>query len=505
MSTQENKPDMALFWGCFIALITTAFAFITRAFLVNDPSLWPKTFGLDAVQAGELFGAGIWPFAISIIIFSLIIDRIGYKTAMWFSFLCYGGYAILALQAYGVITADPNAKKEAYNLLYWGSVILGLGNGTVEAYINPVVATMFNKDKSKWLNILHAAWPGGLVIGGVLTLALGGYAAQDWRILVYIIAAPALVYVFMLSRAVFPPNERVAAGTTYREMLAEFGILGAAIASYLITAQLAQVFAWSAAIQWSLFAAMVIGFGIYSRSLGRGILVFLCVVMIPLATTELGTDGAISGIMEKPMHAIGGNGMWVLIYTSAIMMVLRFFAGSIVSRISPLGLLAGSAVLAIVGLSSLVSAQTATSGETVKMEKFEVNSVPIEQQILPTSRPFNSVFGTDDNIIDVPRNVTIISRQQLTDISITDVLDFSKLTSSAFTTTNFGAPSNVSIRGQSADTFVNGVRARITSNGTISSLAMSGRRLEMGITLRPVDVLQGLPTNAVSLFGVTQQ
>ncbi|NBV53496.1 MAG: MFS transporter, partial [Verrucomicrobia bacterium] len=99
MSTQENKPDMALFWGCFIALITTAFAFITRAFLVNDPSLWPKTFGLDAVQAGELFGAGIWPFAISIIIFSLIIDRIGYKTAMWFSFLCYGGYAILALKA----------------------------------------------------------------------------------------------------------------------------------------------------------------------------------------------------------------------------------------------------------------------------------------------------------------------------------------------------------------------------------------------------------------------
>jgi len=347
MSTQENKPDMALFWGCFIALITTAFAFITRAFLVNDPSLWPKTFGLDNVQAQELFGAGIWPFAISIIIFSLIIDRIGYKTAMWFSAICYAGYAVLALKAHGVITADPNAKKEAFNLLYWGSVVLGLGNGTVEAYINPVVATMFNKDKAKWLNILHAAWPGGLVIGGLLTLALGGYAHQDWRILVYIIAAPAVVYVAMLSRAVFPPNERVAAGTTYREMLAEFGILGAAIASYLITAQLAQVFAWSPTIQWSVFAVMVIGFGAYSRSLGRGILVFLCIVMIPLATTELGTDGAISGIMEKPMAAIGGNGLWVLIYTSAIMMVLRFFAGSIVSRISPLGLLAGSAVLAI--------------------------------------------------------------------------------------------------------------------------------------------------------------
>ena len=75
MSNQESGPDMKLFWGCFIALITTAFAFITRAFLVNAEPFWPSTFGLNQVQAGELFGAGIWPFAISIIVFSLIIDR----------------------------------------------------------------------------------------------------------------------------------------------------------------------------------------------------------------------------------------------------------------------------------------------------------------------------------------------------------------------------------------------------------------------------------------------
>ena len=145
--------------------------------------------------------------------------------------------------------------------------------------------------------------------------------------------------------------------------------------------------------------------------------------------------------------------------------------------------------LAVAGLTGSLAAQT-TSGETVKMDKFEVNSVPIEQQILPTSRPFNSVFGTDDNIIDVPRNVTIISRQQLTDISITDVLDFSKLTSSAFTTTNFGAPSNVSIRGQSADTFVNGVRARITSNG--NGLPVDFNSVEsVNIVKGPATAVQG--------------
>ena len=82
-----DRNERLVFWGCFIALITTAFAFITRAFLVNDPTLWPATFGLDKVQGQELFGAGIWPFAISIIVFSLIIDRVGYRAAMFFSFV----------------------------------------------------------------------------------------------------------------------------------------------------------------------------------------------------------------------------------------------------------------------------------------------------------------------------------------------------------------------------------------------------------------------------------
>ena len=124
------------------------------------------------------------------------------------------------------------------------------------------------------------------------------------------------------------------------------------------------------------------------------------------------------------------------------------------------------------------------------MQKFEVKDVPIEQQILPTSRPFNSVFGTDDNIIDVPRNVTIISRQQLSDISISSVLDFSKLTSSSYTTTNFGAPSNPSIRGQTGDVFINGVRGRITSNG--NGLPLDFNSIEsVNIVKGPATAVQG--------------
>ena len=350
---------MRLFWGCFIALITTSFAFITRAFLVNDPALWPREFGLDKVQAQELFGAGIWPFAISIILFSLVIDRIGYRVAMLFSFICYAAYGALALAAYGAIheggvnlqgEALLGAQAQAYRLLYWGSIILGLGNGTVEAFINPVVATMFSRDKTKWLNILHAGWPGGLVLGGVITIALGTRVTDDWRVLVYLLAAPAIVYLIMLIRARFPLNERVAAGATYREMLAEFGVIGAAIAGFLVIKQLGLVFGWSNVVVWTLLIVMVVAYGLYCRSLGRPLLVFLCIIMLPLATTELGTDGAITGIMEEPLRAAGRNPLWVLIYTSAIMMCLRFVAGPIVHRLTPLGLLSVCSALAIVGL-----------------------------------------------------------------------------------------------------------------------------------------------------------
>ena len=153
------------------------------------------------------------------------------------------------------------------------------------------------------------------------------------------------------------------------------------------------------------------------------------------------------------------------------------------------------AALTLAGLAALspLTAQTAPAkagSDVVTMSKFEVKDVPVDLQILPTARPFNSVFGTDDNIVDVPRNVTIISRQQLTDISITDVLDFSKLTSSAFTTTNFGAPSNASIRGQSSDLFINGVRARITSNG--NGLPVDFNSVEsVNIVKGPATAVQG--------------
>lgn len=350
---KHNRNDRIVFWGSFIALITTSMAFIIRAILINS-GIWPEAFGLDKVQSGVLFGAGIWPFAISIILFSLVIDRVGYRFAMFFSFGCYAVFGGLALLAYGAVSGSPAdlaaAQAKAWTYLYWGSVILGLGNGTVEAFINPVVATLFKDEKSKWLNILHAGWPGGLVVGGVLTIALGDWVAQDWRLVIALIFLPALVYVVMLARVHFPVNERVAAGASYREMLAEFGTAGAFIAFYLIFSQLGVVFAWPNMVTYALIGATTLLYAFFSRSIGNPLLLFLVMIMMPLATTELGTDGWISGLMERPMGDAGWNPAWVLVYTSVIMMVLRFNAGPVIKLFGPLGLLAVCSALAVVGL-----------------------------------------------------------------------------------------------------------------------------------------------------------
>jgi MFS family permease len=344
-----------LFWGCFIALITTAFGFISRMFLITE---WAAEFHLDDAQAGRLAGIGIWPFAASIILFSLFIDRIGYKVAMVFSFVGYIIWSIMGVGAFFVSRGADGNLDLGFQLLYWGSLILGLSNGTVEAYINPVVATIFSTNKTKWLNILHAGWPGGLVIAGLLTIAIGNV---DWWIRIAIIAPPAIVFFVMLIGETFPVQERVASGVTYKEMLSEFGVLTAIVVGVLITLQLMDFFRPSEALGYGLCiaagVAFVVAFGVYTRKLGNPLLVVLALIMMPLATTEIGTDGWIEGILRGVVQNEDGTNKFhpglVLVYTSFIMMVLRFCAGPIVHRISPLGLLLVSSVLAVIGLYSL--------------------------------------------------------------------------------------------------------------------------------------------------------
>ena len=365
-----------LFWACFVALITTAFGFIVRALVIDE---WGDAYGLTGTQKGEIFGAGLWPFAISIILGSLVIDRVGYGTGMAFAFVCHVLSAVVTIFGPGLMFSDDG--NGAYWALYLGNVIVALGNGAVEAVINPVVATLFPREKTKWLNILHAGWPGGLVLGGVIVLGMdglfGGEVVSDagetvagvvnWQYKVALIFLPTLVYGAVMLACKFPVNERVAAGVSYREMLAELGWAGAFIVSSMIFLELTRV-AGAITVElggdpfpdavkyapWAMAAVVAAAFGAYVRgAFGNPIVVAILLIMVPLATTELGTDSWITSLMEPVMTEIGVRAGWVLVYTSAIMMVLRFFAGPIVHRISPLGLLCACSGIAAVGLALL--------------------------------------------------------------------------------------------------------------------------------------------------------
>ena len=114
-----------------------------------------------------------------------------------------------------------------------------MGNGTVEAFINPVVATMFTKDKTKRLKILHAGWPGGLANAGVAVIFLG--PETSWQMKTGIIIIPAVIYFLMLIKETFPVQERVASGVSYKDMLKEFGFFGALIVGFLIFIQLDEI------------------------------------------------------------------------------------------------------------------------------------------------------------------------------------------------------------------------------------------------------------------------
>ena len=118
----------------------------------------------------------------------------------------------------------------------------------------------------------------------------------------------------------------------------------------MIVREVGTRFGWALPVQLAVGAALVIAYGLYVKTLGQPLFIFLLLIMVPLATTELGTDSWITPLMEPEMRQLGLQAGWVLVYTSLIMMILRFSAGSIVHRLSPLGLLAISSLIAAVGL-----------------------------------------------------------------------------------------------------------------------------------------------------------
>ena len=259
-------------------------------------------------------------------------------------------------------------QRRGFAMLYFGTFIFALGNGTVEAVVNPVTATLYHREKTKYLNILHAGWPGGLVLGGLVAIGVSfvdpaRVPGQLWQWQVGLVLVPTLAYGLLLLGQRFPVQERVAARVPYFEMLREFGAGSCFIVCFFLVAGLNQILVilgvptFALATQLGIALALALAFAWYVRSVGRPMFILLLVVMVLLATTELGTDSWIADIMRTVL-ASPTLGTLFLVWTSFIMFVLRFFAGPIVHRIGPLGLLAASAGVAMIGLLWLSNAGT---------------------------------------------------------------------------------------------------------------------------------------------------
>lgn len=330
----STAPDMKLFWACFIALVATSFVFGVRA---NTMLQLQNEFNLSEQQKGNIGGAGMWPFAISIIFFSLVIDRIGYKLVALFAIACHTISLILTVQATG------------YSSFYWATLLIAIANGSVEAFVNPVVATMFPRDKAKWLNILHAGWPAGLALGALATALC---EAQSWQFKYSLCFIPLVIYAVLTLPRMFPINERVAAGVSYRDMLKEVGGVGFFILGSLLYFAIMQMAGKQVSLVSSATMGAVIGAAafIYTRSPGNWLFLVVLITIGPLATTELGTDGWMPDLLKLSGPDFPNFETWIFVYVSAVMTVLRFYAGPIVHRFSPIGLLVIGASIAIVGL-----------------------------------------------------------------------------------------------------------------------------------------------------------
>ena len=213
---KAGANDKLLFWACFMSIVATAFGFIIRTQIIDD---WGTQFRLSETQKGEIFGVGLWPFAISIVLFSLIIDRIGYGKAMIFAFVCHVTSAILT------ICAPMLAKGD--NVLAFPDPLLrhvhrGPGQRDGRGGGQPGRGNALPPREDQVAELPPRRLAGRPRPGRRARLA-------DGRCAVGIQGRPAVLPVvaygvLMLGRR-FPIHERVEAGVSYKEMLQEVGIL----------------------------------------------------------------------------------------------------------------------------------------------------------------------------------------------------------------------------------------------------------------------------------------
>ncbi len=275
-----------LFLASRIALIVTAITFAYRAALEG---IWGEEFSLTKEQIGWIFSPAFWGFTLAMIFGGPLCDIMGMKKLLGLAFIGHVAGVVVYLVA-----------KDA-TMLFIGTVFIGVGNGMVEAACNPLVVTLYPDNKTTMLNKFHVWFPGGIVIGGLISYLLLEQMNVDWRIMISILFLPAVIYGWMFLKLDFPQTERVQQGVSTKEMFI---------------------------------------------SCLKPLFIIMILCMFLTAATELGTGTWISALLS----GAGVSGILVLVFINGIMAIGRSFAGPFVHRLNPNGMLIFSALFAAIGL-----------------------------------------------------------------------------------------------------------------------------------------------------------
>lgn len=293
---QDRK---AVYWICVLALFIAALANAVRAGAAGAM----KTALLDPIDAqhsgemiGMVLGNSFLGFALSLVVIAPLLDRFGAKRVILFAAACFivGPALVLAAAATG---------KSVYLLLNLAMVVWGFGWGATESSINPVIATLYPDNKTGKLNALHAWWPAGMIVGGLLSVVFFRWLDLPWQALIGLCIVPGIVLGLWAMRHSFPQTESKAAGVSFGEMMKEpFRRPGF----------------------WVFFG-----------------------IMFLTASSELAPGAWVDVTLS---NTVGMPGILVLVYVSAIMFVMRHFAGALEHRFSDMGLLLMCTLPAALGL-----------------------------------------------------------------------------------------------------------------------------------------------------------
>ena len=262
----------------------------------------------SAGMVGSVLGVPFLGYAITLFLISPLIDAIGMGLLMRLSGV------LIAIGTVIVISAEHIAPDSVYWIIWGGMLLVGLGWGLVDTNTNPLVVGLYPKDKTHRLNVIHAWWPGGLVLGGLAGWALGKMNVQ-WEYQLITTLVPAVLLFVLCCIAKFPLTERAAAGISFGDMFRELF-------------KRPMFWVW-----------------------------FFCIWFT--ATAELAPGQWVDMALTR---TIGMRGIWLLIYISGLMFVMRHFAGTVVHKLSPVGLLWFSCLLAAIGLWWLSVASSPVGG-----------------------------------------------------------------------------------------------------------------------------------------------